>query len=311
MATPAKGTGKYIQNRDSPGMIEVMQKEQVCYVVEEYVNGITLEYACSERGMSEKEKRAIMMELFDGLEHLHQLQPPLIHRDIKPSNIMLEHGHVKLIDFEIARHVVPDQEKDTVMMGSVGYAAPEQYGFAQSDQRSDIYALGIVMRDLFADGEEKRYRALIDRCTQMDPNSRYATIRELRSAFVRCDGKRFHSFSFREWANHNNLPFFQAKKRWQSVLLLCYSLICVCIGAEANYENQEVSLLSLCILRITVCIVLWLMMGISMNVFHLLELTPLHRSTHPLVRIFNGCMIWTCIALTLFLMMAFATTIIG
>lgn len=292
-------------------IIEVMVREQICYVVEEYVNGVSLEYACSEKAMSETQKKAIVTELLEVLAHLHHLQPPLIHRDIKPSNIMLENNHVKLIDFEIARHVVPDQKKDTVMMGSVGYAAPEQYGFAQSDQRSDIYAVGVLIRELFANEKtNKRYRALIERCMQMDPDSRYANVEELRAAFVHCDGALFHFSALRDWMNYVNLPFFQKERRPQSILLLCYTIFCIIIASSANYEKTEVSLLSLGILRLVMFIVLWLMMGIAMNVFHLLELTSLHRSAHPLIRFFNGCVIWTCISITLLLMASLVTTVI-
>src|SRR5579884_2874116 len=83
------------------------------------------------------------------LEYLHSRQPPIIFRDLKPANIMLTpSGHIYLIDFGIARHFKPGQSRDTSALGSTGYAAPEQYGKAQTTPRADIYALGATLHEL-------------------------------------------------------------------------------------------------------------------------------------------------------------------
>ncbi len=85
------------------------------------------------------------------LEYLHLRQPPIIFRDLKPANVMLTiHGHIYLIDFGIARHFKPGQAKDTTALGSTGYAAPEQYGKAQTTPRADIYALGVTLHQLLS-----------------------------------------------------------------------------------------------------------------------------------------------------------------
>src|SRR5437763_5963833 len=83
------------------------------------------------------------------LEYLHTRQPPVIFRDLKPANVMLTtSGRVDLIDFGIARHFKPGRAKDTMPFGSPGYAAPEQYGKAQTTPRTDIYSLGVILHQL-------------------------------------------------------------------------------------------------------------------------------------------------------------------
>lgn len=87
----------------------------------------------------------VIRSLCDILHKLHGNLPPIIHRDIKPSNIIFSSdGVVKLIDFNAARELRAEQNEDTRLMGTRRFAAPEQYGFGQSDPRTDIYALGIT-----------------------------------------------------------------------------------------------------------------------------------------------------------------------
>src|SRR5258708_20220721 len=96
----------------------------------------------------------IGVQLGNVLEYLHMRQPAIIFRDLKPTNVMLTvYGHVYLIDFGIALHFKPGQAKDTTALGSTGYAAPEQYGKAQTTPRADIYALGATLHQLLT-GED-------------------------------------------------------------------------------------------------------------------------------------------------------------
>lgn len=163
---------------------EVSMIPSYCLVLEEFVNSATLEYEMSARRLTREEVFTIMRELLDAVEHLHQLSPPIIHRDIKPSNLMLDNGHIKLIDFEIARVYDEQRTRDTTLLGSEGYAAPEQYGFAQTDPRTDIYAIGVVFQELLANANiiEDRYLQIIQICLAMAKEQRYQSIQELRSS---------------------------------------------------------------------------------------------------------------------------------
>lgn len=123
------------------------------YLVMEYIPGQTLEeylHNSTEKGYcSVADTLRIGIALCLILEYLHLCKPPLIFRDVKPANIMLTRNkHVYLIDFGIARAFSPGKTKDTTPLGSPGYAAPEQYGRSQSDQRTDIYGLGATLQTL-------------------------------------------------------------------------------------------------------------------------------------------------------------------
>jgi serine/threonine protein kinase/Tol biopolymer transport system component len=124
------------------------------YLVMDFIEGETLEEHLGniKGGKLPVEKvLEIGIQLCMVLEYLHMRQPPIIFRDLKPANVMLTvGGHIYLIDFGIARHFKPGQAKDTTALGSTGYAAPEQYGRAQSTPRADIYALGVTLHQLLS-----------------------------------------------------------------------------------------------------------------------------------------------------------------
>src|SRR6266699_2026777 len=127
------------------------------YLVMDFIEGETMEEhldKMSGKKLPIDKVLEIGTQLCMVLEYLHMRQPPIIFRDLKPANIMLTpHGHVYLIDFGIARHFKPGQAKDTTALGSSGYAAPEQYGKAQTTPRADIYALGATLHQLLT-GED-------------------------------------------------------------------------------------------------------------------------------------------------------------
>lgn len=144
-----------------------------CYLVMDFIAGETLEeylnkipatgasrrYAPqgSTRMLPIDEVLDIGVQLCTILHYLHTSQPPLIFRDLKPANIMLTAaGHLYLFDFGIARHFKPGQARDTANLGSVGYAAPEQYGKAQTTPRSDIYSLGVTLHQLLSGNDPSR-----------------------------------------------------------------------------------------------------------------------------------------------------------
>lgn len=130
-----------------PVVKECVADDGKLIVVEEYVQGRSLKQVLDEQGLLNAEQAyEIAVQLVDILVRLHQLEPAIVHRDIKPSNIIIEkNGHVNLIDFNAARHVNADKNEDTRMLGTVYFAAPEQFGFGQSDERTDIYGLGATI----------------------------------------------------------------------------------------------------------------------------------------------------------------------
>ncbi|HVB25723.1 MAG TPA: serine/threonine-protein kinase [Ktedonobacteraceae bacterium] len=137
-----------------PSIYEHFEEAKRWYLVMDYINGETLEMyldKTNQKRLPEKEVINIGIQLCTVLAYLHTQPQPIIFRDLKPANIMrTSDGHLYLIDFGIARHFKPGQAKDTVALGSPGYAAPEQYGKVQTTSRSDIYSLGAVLHHLLS-----------------------------------------------------------------------------------------------------------------------------------------------------------------
>lgn len=171
-----------------PAVKECVADDGKLIVVEEYVQGRSLKQVLDEQGLlNEEQAYDIAVQLADILVRLHQLEPAIVHRDIKPSNIIIEkNGHVNLIDFNAARHVNADKNEDTRMLGTVYFAAPEQFGFGQSDERTDIYGLGATINYIMTGDKpgagiaECIFSDILKKCLMVDAKDRYQSAEELR-----------------------------------------------------------------------------------------------------------------------------------
>ncbi len=180
---------KNLQHAYLPEIFDVIYENDCTIVIEEYIQGKPL----NECQLSEKEAVKIILMLCDVLGCLHEHS--ILHRDVKPQNVILmRDGTIRLIDFDIARrqNKKNDGSRDTVLMVTEGYAPPEQYGFSQTDQRSDIFSLGITMREILGNAaQKKKYDRIIRQCVALNPSQRFSTMEELaahirgRSAFRR------------------------------------------------------------------------------------------------------------------------------
>ena len=186
-----------------PRLVECLRSGDELSVVTEFIEGRTLGELVRDMGASERLAVGVMPALCDVVFELHALlDPPLIHRDLKPSNVIVRSdGRPFVIDFGIARAWDGEADADTVRFGTRAYAPPEQFGFGQTDARSDVYALGKLA--LFcATGEEGtgpadegdlRRRGLsaplsevIARATAFDPARRFSGARALGRALREC-----------------------------------------------------------------------------------------------------------------------------
>lgn len=182
---------KELDIKDIPKIYLCVEDGDELIVIEEYIHGETLyEYQKKNGLFKEREAAEIICRLCDILSHLHSFNPPIIHRDIKPMNVMISSdGVVKLIDFDAARENIEGEVEDTYLMGTKEFAAPEQYGFGQSDARTDIYALGIML-NLMLTGEVPKNRIygndskmltkIIKKCIMLEPDKRYKNVNELK-----------------------------------------------------------------------------------------------------------------------------------
>ena len=186
----------YVQIKDNPHdniskVIDTFNIDNQFVVIEEYINGETLDELVEKCGtIPEEIVKDIVLDICEGLEHMHSLSPPVIHRDIKPNNIVMSNdGVLKIIDFNASRLYTATSTQDTVAFGTYGYAAPEQYGFAESDARSDIYSLGILMNYMLTaehprdNMHQGKFKYIIEKCINISPEHRYANIEEFKRAF--------------------------------------------------------------------------------------------------------------------------------
>lgn len=179
-------------------------EDQRYFLVMEYIDGYTLEELLEQNKGPFSERRVLGWgrQLSDVLEYLHSQNPPIIFRDMKPGNIMLmRNGRIKLIDFGIARFFRPSHSPDTQLLGTPGFAPPEQYGKAQTDERSDVYALAITLaqlltnklseagfglRDVRADNPQisPRVAHALEKAAALTPEDRYENVAAFRRALL-------------------------------------------------------------------------------------------------------------------------------
>ncbi|SRR5216684_232459 len=187
-----------LKHPNLPRLYDTFNEPEHWYMVMDFIEGETLEKyqeRAQDRRLLLSEVFQIGIQLCTVLDYLHTQQPPIIFRDLKPANILrTPQGQIYLIDFGIARYFKPGQAKDTTALGSPGYAAPEQYGRAQTTPRADIYSLGAVLHQLLtsSDPSETPFRfvtlhvdshlslselgTLIARMLEMDMNKRPASV---------------------------------------------------------------------------------------------------------------------------------------
>ena len=191
---------KKLDHPNLPRIVDIIETGETLFVVMDYIEGESLEKIVQLYGPQPEEvvidwaKQLCMV-----LGYLHNQNPPIIYRDMKPANVMLKpEGTLKVIDFGIAREYKIDSLKDTTNLGTRGYAAPEQYeGKGQTDQRTDIYCLGVTLHHLLTGKYPEEYpyelipitefnpmlsgglERIIMNCTQRNPENRYQNCDEL------------------------------------------------------------------------------------------------------------------------------------
>ena len=195
-----------LTNLEHPCLVKIIDVfEDPCYVyiVQDYIQGINMAKRLEKvRRFSEDDVRKWAKQLCEALRYLHEPKryehrPSIIHRDIKPGNIMMTpSGDIKLIDFGIAKKFKDAATADSIHIGTLGYAAPEQFNDARTDARTDIYGLGATLHHMIT-GQKPAPFALkparelnkscsegleyiIQKCTQTDPRHRYQSVAELQ-----------------------------------------------------------------------------------------------------------------------------------
>lgn len=196
-------------------------------VIQEYVEGETLEEHLAHSGaMHENAVRTLVGELCDGLTALHA--KGIVHRDLTPKNIVLtKEGHGKIIDFGISRMEKETASTDTEFLGTVGFAAPEQYGFRQTSARTDIYSLGVLMNYMLTKEFPNEQltggnlRSIIETCTKMDEADRYQSAESLKAALLEGELPRMSEKEVKH-SKDEGLPGFRDGTLWKKFLAGIY-----------------------------------------------------------------------------------------
>lgn len=166
-----------------PQIMEAAEQDGQTAVLEEYVQGDTLAELLMGARLTEREARQVTMQLCQALHVLHSMGA--VHRDVKPENVILRGSDAVLIDFDAARIYKVVSESDTQVLGTTGFAAPEQYGIFQSDERADIFSLGVLLNIMLTGKHPSREMAagkmgrIVRKCTMTAPEQRYQSARAL------------------------------------------------------------------------------------------------------------------------------------
>lgn len=244
---------KRLDHAALPRIVDIIDNGVTIYVVMDYIEGESLDKILNEYG-AQPEELVIgwAMQLCDALAYLHAQKPPIIYRDMKPANIMLKpEGNIKIIDFGIAREYKEQSLADTTVLGTKGYAPPEQYS-GQTDARSDIFALGMTMHHLLTGIDPRSGEAyapvrmwnpelsegielIIDKCVEPAPENRYQNCSDLLYDLEHPDliTRRYKKRQKRKVA-----AFMAAAG--MTVVFFLTGTVCTTIAKNINNSNYEI-----------------------------------------------------------------------
>ena len=186
----------------------IVKKDEKYYSIQEYINGISLDKYIEKYGCQNDDfVRLMSVQICKGLNELHKND--VVHRDISPKNIIIdEYNNIKIIDFGIARTFKQSQTADTQILGTQGYAAPEQFGFSQSNNKTDIYSLGVLINvlstgkfpnEILANGKLGK---IVKKCTEIDESNRFSDVSKIENML---------KYNFETVRLVNNFPGFNIK----------------------------------------------------------------------------------------------------
>ncbi len=239
---------KDIMKIKHPNLMEiydVMDDGINCNCLCEFVFGNNLDkIVYNKMGVDPKIAEKWMVQLCNGVETLHQKN--IIHRDITPNNVMIDYeGNIKLIDFNISRERKQSASRDTTVMGTAGYASPEQFGFTQTSFGADIYAMGVLLNFMLTGKmpNEKlcsgKYASIVKKATQIKEEDRYSNVYQMELA-LQGNGNEKLSFADKFLLN---LPGFRSNKTSHKVIAIIgyvlYFILLYC-AIDVTFINGDV-----------------------------------------------------------------------
>lgn len=191
----------------TPKIYEICEENNELTIIEEYISGDTIEQLINNNYRFDNDFiRSILQQLCVIISHLHNYSPAIIHRDIKPSNIIISPSkRIYLLDFNAAKYQNIHNMEDTALLGTKGYAAPEQYGFGVSTIQTDIYAIGMLLNTL-VNGSfspdpvlDSEFTEIIQKCTRLNKEERYDSVEDIIHILSRNPNKPAATKSLPKW----------------------------------------------------------------------------------------------------------------
>lgn len=249
---------QYIKNRHLAAVKNIIEIENKAVVIEEYISGDILADKIENKNITKEDALDYTCQLFEVLSELEKVN--IVHRDITPKNILISSDNVvKLIDFGISRKTKEGRTKDTTILGTAGYAAPEQFGFMQTDIRSDIYSVGVVFHEMLTgkmpEGNKcicYDYKEFIQKCINISPENRFQTAyqayKELMKNYIHYDAKlnenavKFTNSAYKTTGkqdtasvkkdyDYSKMPGFRSGALWKKILGVCVYVFLVTVMA--------------------------------------------------------------------------------
>lgn len=285
----------------TPSIIEYCQEDKQLILIEEYISGTSLLDKINNNEINLNDAINYMIDICQIVEQFHMQTPPIIHRDIKPSNIIItSYNKAILLDFNAAKQYSETKENDTTLLGTVGYAAPEQYGFGASSPQTDIYSLGILLKDLVScyDSYPEEFNSIIDKCTQMNPSERYLSVSDFKYALASCICKEQNTNSSEEVNNSNSVynnravdnlkpsilpPGFRTRKPGKMILAIIGYALIISVSLDIQIDGTYGS--QLWIERITMLCISLSAILIAFNYMNIHKILMLCQSRNLIIKI--------------------------
>ena len=333
---------KDLQAHPIPGIPRIMdswEEDGRLVIIEEFISGVTLRdlIESTSSPAANTDLREIltverighyMAGLCEILERLHSHNPPLIHRDLKPSNIIITScGNVMLLDFNAARFYSgePGRESDTRLLGTKGYAAPEQYGFGESSPQTDIYSIGrilqecvdalpevdissgepaVIKRSVSAKVTDPRvFDPVIRKCTQISPSKRYSSAAALKNALLSCIGESIRPDITGHVINPYLPPGFRTLNPWKMLIAsVVYFLV---FDLSLTLQDQTSTMQALWMERLLVLFLGLMNIALGSNYLGIQRYMPFHDSSSRTLQIIGVILTMAVTTFIIFMTMIF------
>lgn len=301
----------------TPKIYEVYEESNTLTIIEEYISGDTLEEILDRNTLLSNDKiREIAIKLCTIVKNLHDCNPAIIHRDIKPSNIIIvPSGELYLLDFNASKYNTgSDRTEDTTLLGTKGYAAPEQYGFGVSTTQTDIYAIGMTLKEMtsskaYLESKQKNeFATIINKSTRLNSDERYKDVASLLRILSRNEPEEITvKKAVPRWRSYLP-PGFRTLSPINMVLAIAgYGLIIsICLSLQVKDSTPA----QLCFERIFSLLALFMVIFFSANYRNVQSCIPICRTQNIFLRILSIALMDVLIFLALLFIMTFIASII-